>query len=72
MILFFFVKIDTLPPLSITDCVTRGARMPIKDVSKEEQSFLYLPGKTKRDPIQLKASDIGSRGVMENSQSFLC
>jgi hypothetical protein len=41
--------------------------MPIKDISKEEQSFLFLPGKSKRDPIRLKESDIGNQ-IIQNQQ----
>ena len=33
--------------------------MPIKDISKEEQSHLYLPGGVKREHLQLTESDRG-------------
>ena len=33
--------------------------MPIKDISKEEQSHLYLAGVTKREHLQLTETDRG-------------
>ena len=33
--------------------------MPIKDISKEEQSHLYLAGGVKREHLQLTESDRG-------------
>ena len=33
--------------------------MPIKDISKEEQSHLYLPGGAKREHLQLTETDRG-------------
>ena len=36
--------------------------MPIKDISKEEQSHLFLPGGVKREHLQLTEGDRGELG----------
>ena len=39
--------------------------MPLKDISKEEQSHLYLPGGAKREHLQLTETDRGEGGDKE-------
>ena len=45
--------------------------MPIKDISKEEQSHLFLPGGVKREHLQLTEGDRGEPGgvVVKYEQS---
>ena len=47
--------------------------MPIKDISKEEQSHLYLAGGVKREHLQLTESDRGLKKnyyVVRNAETF--
>ena len=48
--------------------------MPIKDISKEEQSHLFLPGGVKREHLQLTEGDRGELGggMAKYEQSTIC
>ena len=43
-------------------------KMPIKDISKEEQSNLFLSGKVRRDPVRLTESDRGRQRIIKTDE----